>query len=118
MKAREFLQEKNSKVAPLVTHKAATPGYSTSRGQDRYYNLYRASMMMAKYPDNIDDIPPESDIGNSMYVGQYTPVEREMYKAACKALGMPYHEVDKGPSKELDDTNKQSPVIGFKGFNK
>ena len=51
-----------------------------------------------------------------MYVGTYTQVEAEMYKAACKALGIKGTEMIKGPSAEPPDTNTQSTVQPFKGY--
>jgi len=115
MRAKDFLVEKATKGAVSPTHNFASPGAMTSNA-DRYYGLYRASLLMGRYPENMDDIDTESMMGNKMYVGTYTQVEAEMYKAACKALGIKGTEMIKGPSAEPPDTNTQSTVQPFKGY--
>ena len=94
----------------LDTHKAATTGAYTSSNPDRYYGLYRASMLMAKYPDNLDDIDTESMTGNKAYIGPYTDIEREMVEKAYEKLGHEAYAMAKGPSREMPDVNTKSPV--------
>ena len=115
MKAKDFITEKKPSQGKTVnTQHAASPGAMSAKG-DRFYGLYRASMMMGRYPEDMGDIDTESAMGNKLYVGAYTPEEKDMFMKACKALGLPTEEMIEGPSKELDDTNKQSPMNAFKG---
>ena len=116
MRASEFLIERNKSGKALHTHNAASPGALSTTHPDRYYTLYRASLLMGKHPDDIKDIDIDSFLGNKVYVGTYTPEEAEMYKAACKALGIRPVEMISGPSHEPDDVNTQSAVKPFKGY--
>ena len=116
MRAKQFITERNKQGKAVPTHDAASPGAMTSTNADRYYGLYRASMLMGRYPEALDDIDLESAMGNKMFIGTYTQEEAEMYKEACKALGIHAEEMIKGPSAEPEDTNKQSTVQPFKGY--
>ena len=118
MRAKSFITEKKPSQGKTVnTQHAASPGAMSAKG-DRFYGLYRASMMMGKYPEDMGEIDTESAMGNKLYVGAYTPEEKDMFMSACKALGLPTEQMIEGPSKELDDTNKQSPLKGFKGYKR
>ena len=108
MRINEFKKGRKGKV--LDTHQAATPGAYTSTNPDRYYGLYRASMLMAKYPDNLDEIDIESMTGNKAYIGPYTDIEREMVEKAYEKLGYEAYAMAKGPSVEMPDINTKSPV--------
>ena len=111
MRAKEFLAEKRS--GKINKHHAqATPGAYTNNG-DRYYGLYRASMLMARAPGDDADIDTDS-VAAKPYIGAYTDVEKKMIDAAHKALGMETETEAPGPSMEMYDTNKQSPVVAAK----
>ena len=116
MRAKQFITERNKPGKPVPTHNVASPGAMTSSRADRYYGLYRASMLMGRYPENFEDIDLESMMGNKMFVGTYTEEEKKMYLAACEALGIDCHEMIKGPSAEPEDTNTQSTIQPFKGY--
>ena len=116
MRANDFLVEKATRGKVPATLSAASPGARTSGRADRYYGLYRLSMLMGRYPENLDDIDLESAMGNKMYVSTYTQEEADMYSAACKAMGIPDNELIRGPSAEPEDTNKQSTIQPFKGY--
>lgn len=111
MRAKEFLSERRQ-GKPNAQHAAATPGAYTNNG-DRYYGLYRASMLMARAPGDDSDIDTDS-VAAKPYIGAYTEVEKKMIDAAHKALGMKTEVEAEGPSGEMEDTNKQSPVMGAK----
>ncbi len=118
MRAKSFITEKKPTTGKTIsTQHASSPGALSAKG-DRFYGLYRASMMMGKHPDDMGEIDTESMMGNKLYVGTYTPEEKDMFMSACKALGLPTEQMIEGPSKELDDTNKQSPMKGFKGYKR
>lgn len=119
MRAKQFITEKQKRLSAgkvLPTHKAASPGAMTALNADRYYGLYRASMLMGRYPEALDDIDSESMMGNKFFIGTYTNEEKEMYIAACEALGIDCTEMIKGPSAEPEDTNTQSAIQPFKGY--
>jgi hypothetical protein len=48
----------------------------------------------------------------------YTDVEQDMLEKAFRAVGSEYEDLNHGDlkSKELESTNKRSPVQGFKGY--
>lgn len=111
MRAKDFISErKQGKTTDQ--HSKATPGAYTNSG-DRYYGLYRASMLMARAPGDDSDIDRVS-IAAKPYIGAYTPEEKKMIDAAHKALGMKVETEANGPSKEMEDTNTQSPISAAK----
>ena len=115
MRAKDFLTEKKGKISREL--EAASPG-SYSNPLDRYYGLYRASMIMARSPGNHDDIDTESFIGVRAYMGAYTEADKLKIEAANKALGVKTTVTARGPSDELEDTNKVSPINPAKRPNK
>jgi hypothetical protein len=62
------------------------------------------------------DIDAKSWHGKKKTVHPYTEVENEMFKQAAKAVGASYTDLNHGDmkSKELDATNKISPVAKIK----
>ena len=62
------------------------------------------------------DIDAKSWHGKKKTVHPYTEVENEMFKQAAKAVGASYTDLNHGDmkSKELDSTNKISPVAKIK----
>jgi radical SAM protein with 4Fe4S-binding SPASM domain len=54
---------------------------------DRFYDIYRMSMIAARLPEDPADIDVYSWIGQSPYVGGYTEEEIEIAKKALKAMG-------------------------------
>jgi len=124
MRAYEFLNEarkvaKQSKRANQPTrglHKFRDPG-----GYDRTYELNRI-MMATACADGSTPISLDAETYSGRYntAHPYTDVEADMLKQAYKAVGSEMHDLNNGDmrSMELDSTNKTSPVIGFKGFEK
>jgi hypothetical protein len=119
MRAKDFLTEKYGPIGGKRPgkmnkhHAQATPGSYTA-DMDRYYGLYRASMLMARAPGDDSDIDTEALMTTRPYMGAYTDVERKKIDAANKALGLTTQPEAEGPSMEMDDTNKQSPVVAAK----
>lgn len=122
MRAREFLAEKQEgkltkrQQQPTVgLHKFRDPG-----GYDRAYELNRVMMAVA-CADGTDapiDMDQASWVGKYNTASPYTKEEQKMLKQAFKAVGSETHDLNHGDleSKELESTNKSSPVKGFKGY--
>ena len=84
---------------------------------DRFYDIYRMSMIAARLPEDPSDIDIYSWIGQSPYVGGYTEEEIEIAKKALKVMGADIGQhVKRAGSQELEGVNKQSPVTSFKGY--
>ena len=83
---------------------------------DKYYDMYRASMIIARLPDDPTDIDPYSWINNAPMMVTYTPEELEMAKKAFKFLGIPMSTHVPPGSDEPDAVNKVSPFKPFKGY--
>ena len=77
------------------------------------YGQYRLMMALAcsdgKNPINMD---PLSWIAKQKTAHPYTDIESEMLKQGYNIIGLNYKDLNKGDmkSKELDSTNKASPV--------
>ena len=113
MRAKEFITEtKRGKPLDAV----ASVNVGTSFTTDGFQDLYRASAIMARMPDNADDIDPYSFVTNRPMIVAYTPEEVEMIKAAFQRMGVDYHEQLNTGSEEPDAVNNVSPTQGFKGY--
>lgn len=85
--------------------------------KDRFYDIYRMSMIAARIPEDPSDIDIYSWIGQSPYVGGYTEEEIEIAKKAFKAMGVPVGKhIARTGSTEPEGVNTQSPMQGFKGY--
>lgn len=119
MRAKDFLTEKHGPIGGKRPgkmnkhHAQASPGSYTA-DMDRYYGLYRASMLMARAPGDDSDIDTEALMTTRPYMGAYTDVERKKIDAANRAMGLTTQIEAEGPSMEMDDTNKRSPVVAAK----
>jgi hypothetical protein len=73
---------------------------------------------MANGDGSAIDMDEKSWIGKRRGAYPYTPIEQEMLKQAFKAAGAVYTDLNNGDldSEELESTNKQSPIRGFKGY--
>jgi hypothetical protein len=120
MRAREFISEdrnstrKDGRLAS--TYDQANPGALTGHDIDRFYDMYRAGMLMAAGPDDIAHLDPASWINNQPYFGAYTDADRAKILAAFKALGIRPKTLIEPGSLEHEEVNKQSPVKGFRGY--
>lgn len=118
MKVREIISEAaGSKLSKR--EQEATAGLHTyddgpslgTFGSD--YGQYRLMMALAcadgKTPPNMD---ATSWIAKKKTAHPYTDVEAEMLKQSYGVIGLKYDDLNKGDtkSKELDSTNKTSPI--------
>ena len=120
MRAREFIQESRNTDRPEGEihdhHYMANPGAITSTSMDRYYDMYRAGMLMGRAPADLNNLDAASWMNNRAYFGAYTDVEKEKVKQALKKLGVKSEEIIPSGSEEPDDTHSTSPVKPFKGY--
>jgi hypothetical protein len=98
----------------------STAGLNTFSDGERAsgdYTMYRLGMAVACTDGvTMPDIEGKSWIGKSKSAHPYTSQEQEMLKKAYKAVGANYKDLNHGDlkSKELDSTNKSSPVAKIK----
>ena len=66
----------------------------------------------------VPDTDHESWSGRYNVAKPYTDVEQAMMEKAFQAVGSDYQDLNRGDlkSRELESTNKRSPVTGFKGY--
>ena len=121
MRAREFIVERDGQIGKR--RQAATVGltlFSDGERTNSDYTLNRVMMAaaMADGTDKIIDMDAKSWIGKSRGAYPYTEEEHKMLLQAFKAAGAVYTDLNSGDmdSEELASTNKQSPVIAFKGY--
>lgn len=121
MRAREFVAEAHSgKIGRR--RQSATRGLNKFRDgefQDRVYELNRV-MMAAAMSDGTTPINMDGESWSGRYntAHPYTEVEQRMLKQAYKACGSDWEDINHGDmnSEELESTNIQSPIQGFKGY--
>jgi hypothetical protein len=121
MRAHEFLIEKHiGKIGQRRSQ--STVGLNKFRDADladRAYELNRV-MMAAAATDGtfVPDMDNESWAGRYNLAMPYTDVEQRMIEKAFQAVGSEHEDLNRGDlkSKELESTNKRSPVTGFKGY--
>jgi hypothetical protein len=121
MRSREFVTERDGKIGKR--RQAATVGlnlFSDGERSSGSYTLNRVMMAAAmadgsNAPINMDE---KSWVGKRLSAHPYTDVEQRMLKQAFKAAGASWSDLNKGDldSEELESTNTQSPVQGFKGY--
>ncbi len=121
MRAREFVAE--AKIGAVGKRRsAATRGLHKFRDEtfaDRIYELNRVMMAVASTDGTfVPDIDQESWSGRHDIAAPYTKEEADMLKQAFKATGSWNQDLNHGDmeSQEVPSTNKQSPVIAFKGY--
>lgn len=121
MRAQEFITERDGKIGKR--RQAASVGlnlFSDNERANSDYTLNRVMMAAAmadgtNTPINMDE---KSWVGKRRTAHPYTDVEQRMLKQAYKAAGADYTDLNSGnlASEELESTNIQSPVTGFKGY--
>ena len=64
------------------------------------------------------EMDSESWVGKHNTAHPYTKEEQDMLMLAYKAAGLEYKDLNNGDmdSEEVPSTNKQSPVIAFRGY--
>jgi hypothetical protein len=126
MRAKEFIgEDKKGKITKRQGMSAVGVGtFRDPKYADRIYTLNRVMMTVACVDgtdESLQNLPDtESWSGREDTYHPYTKVEDDMLKQAFKHTGAPYRDLAKGDlrSQELSDTNKSSPVQGFKGYGK
>lgn len=121
MRASEFViessQKKISKRQSQSTAGLNTYGDAEHMSAD--YTSYRLGMAVAgaNGKDPLD-MKAKSWVGKQKTTHPYTKEEQDMLKQAYKAVGAEYTDLNHGDmkSKELDDTHKTSPILGFAGY--
>jgi len=121
MRASEFVTESSQKKISK-RQQQSTKGLNTYGDSEHVsgdYTSYRLGMAVAgaNGKDPLD-MEAKSWIGKNKTTHPYTKEEQAMLKQAYKAVGAQYKDLNHGDmtSKELEDTHKVSPVMGFKGF--
>jgi hypothetical protein len=121
MRSQDFIVERDGKIGKR--RQAATKGlilFSDGERSNSDYTLNR--VMMAAAMSNGDgsaiDMDEKSWIGKRRGAYPYTKEEHNMLVQAFKAAGAVYTDLNNGnmDSEELESTNKQSPIQGFKGY--
>jgi hypothetical protein len=112
-----------AKVGPIGKRRsAATRGLHKFRDEtfaDRIYELNRVMMAVASTDGTfVPDIDQESWSGRHDIAAPYTKQEADMLKQAFKATGSWNQDLNHGDmeSGEVPSTNKQSPVVAFRGY--
>jgi len=121
MRAQEFLVEKRAgKIGRRKSQ--STVGLNKFRDSDladRFYELNRVMMAAASTDGTfVPDTDHESWAGRYNVATPYTDVEQAMLEKAFQAVGSDYEDLNHGDlkSRELESTNKRSPVTGFAGY--
>jgi len=124
MRAHEFITEASNAGKMSKRLNSATKGvnlFSYPNPVDSEYMLNRVMMAVA-CADGVHDIdmPEDSWVGKYKTAHPYTKEEQEMLKAAYKAAGATWMDVNNGDmdSCELESTSKVSPIKPFKGYKK
>jgi hypothetical protein len=122
MRAQEFLIEKQDGKISKRQQQSTRGLHVFSKkldSYDRIYDLNRLMMAVAS-SDGVNpiEIDSESWVGKHNTSHPYTKEEQDMLKLAYKATDLEYKDLNNGDidSKELESTNKHSPVTGFKGY--
>ena len=121
MRAHEFV---NESAAARISKRlqTATRGLNTFSDGEKWnadYTLNRVMMAVASTDGTfVPDVNQKSWVGKSKTAHPYTQQEQEMLKKAYQAVNAKWDDVNHGDlsSEELQSTNTQSPVQGFKGY--
>ena len=127
MRAREFIIEAYNSPGKLTKRQRygsrGMHKFQDVDGRDRVYELSRVMMALAQANGNTGaddgfDLDSESWIDTSNMAVPYTELEANMLKAAYKAVGSEWEDLNSGDMKsvELPSINKESPIEGFKGY--
>ena len=92
------------------------PGALTSSDADRYYDLYRAGMLMGRAPADVHKVDSASWMNNRGYFGYYTQADKDKIETAFKELGLKPETLVEPGSMEPPGINTKSPVKSFKGY--
>ena len=124
MRAKEFLPEAKIQKTPPDHDLEPTAGLNLYDGGADWtsdYMQYRLGLAVAGTDGQIEPLTTASSwIGKRKTTNPYTPEEQQMLKMAYKAVGAKYKDLTGGDmtSREMEDTNVQSPVAKFKPTKK
>lgn len=125
MRSQEFITEegRQSRARLMRRHQQSTTGLNTfgNSNFNNTYDLNRVMMAVAMTDGNIKpELDKESWAAKYNTAHPFTAIEQEMLEKAFDAAGIPFQDLNAGDvkSKELDSTNKQSPLKPFKGYKK
>jgi hypothetical protein len=120
MRAKEFVTENRRGEIGKSHHSSSTGLNIFGRSNyDNTYDLHRVMMAVAMTDgETKPDIDEESWAAKYNTAHPYTYVEQKMLEMAYDAAGIPFQDLNQGDleSKELEDTNTQSPVKPFSGY--
>lgn len=121
MRAHEFILESSQKKISKRQSQSTTGlnTYGDSEHMSADYTSYRLGMAVAGANGRDPlDMKAKSWVGKQKTTHPYTKEEQDMLKQAYKAVGAEYTDLNHGDmkSKELDDTHKTSPILGFAGY--
>jgi hypothetical protein len=124
MRACEFIAE-NAPGKISKRQQQATRGVNVFAKKietyDKLYDLNRVMMAVAG-SDGVSPIAMDSEswVGKHNSAHPYTKEEQNMLKLAYAAAGLEYKDLNNGDldSEELESTNKDSPVVAFKGYKR
>lgn len=121
MRAKEFISEQVGKLSKRQQHSTVGLNIFTDSNFDRMYMLNRMMMAVAstdgKTTPKMDD---ESWVAKHNAAFPYTQADQDKLNQAYKVTGVKHKDLNNGDlkSRELDSTNKQSPIKPFKGYKK
>lgn len=124
MRAYEFLNEAKGHTKISKRKSSGSRGmnvYSDAEKLNNDYSLNRVMMAVAcSDGKNKIESPMNSFVGKLKSSHPYTEEEQDMLKAAYKAAGVNWEDLNKGDfdSSELESTQSKSPVKPFKGYKK
>lgn len=116
MRFREIVAEAKAKAKMTKRQKAAAGrvnSFYDASGTNTDYTAYRVGLAVAATDGKTKpDIDPESWIGKRKTAHPYTKEEQDMLKMAYAAVGAGHQNLNANDehSRELDSTNKVSPV--------
>lgn len=123
MRAKEFIKEDKSRGPIGNVRQFPSRGLHLFWDQSRTDSNYTLNRVMmaaacADGSDNYLDIPGLSWVGKDRSAHPYTELEQKMLKQAYRAAGAGHRDLNNGDmrSREVDSTNKTSPIKGFKGY--
>ena len=105
-KARESLKKFEQDAIPGMTV------YDSLNNSDSYAS-YRFGIALAPSPD-FTDMAKKSALANSFAMIDYTDADAKIRKGAEKTMGVKSSSSSSAKSKELEDTNKLSPIANVK----
>jgi hypothetical protein len=124
MRAYEFITEATGRGSISNLNQFATVGLNVFSDAERInsdYTLNRVMMAVASTDGKtISPIHKDSWVGKYKSAHPYTKEEQAMIKLAYEAVGAEWKDINQGDlnSRELDSTNKQSPMKPFNGYKK